>query len=160
MLKLKLDAMVVETGFVIEVCDTQEVVAQHQMGHYKVMGNEVVFETMDLPSDQCYRLVLLDSYGNGFCCNMGGGNALLFLGTDVGHTMGHRLIEVNGNFKFDNSGKFCLMGGSSSQEVNDGVQLALSAVLPPSPPTSVSTSDVNPIFPLLPPEENPYGDDD
>jgi hypothetical protein len=159
-LKLKLDTMAVETGFVIEVRNTQEVVAQHQMGHYKEMGNQVVFETMHLPSNQCYRLVLLDSYGNGFCCNMGGRNALLFLGTDIGHTTGHRLVEVNGNFKFDNSGKFCLTGGLSSQEANDGVQPASSAVLPPSPPTSMSTSDANPMFPPPPPEEKPYGDDD
>jgi hypothetical protein len=160
MLKLKLDAMAVEMGFVIEVCNTQEVVAQHQTGHYKAMGNDVVFEMMDLPSDQCYRLVLLDSYGNGFCCNMGGRNALLFLGADIGHTMGHRLIKVNGNFEFDNSGEFCLTGGSSSQEANDGVQPALSAVLPPSLPTSVSTSNANPMFPPTPPEEKLYGYDD
>jgi hypothetical protein len=97
MLKLKLDAMAVETGFVIEIRDTQEDVAQCQTGHYKAVGNEVVFETMDLPSNQCYRLVLLDGYGNGFCCNMGHGNRFLFLGTDIGHTTGHRLVEVNGN---------------------------------------------------------------
>ena len=74
-LKLKLDLMAVETGFVIEALDSRKVVAQRQVGYYKDMGNDVVRETMELPSDGCYRLILLDSYGDGFCCDMGGGDA-------------------------------------------------------------------------------------
>ncbi|KAL3762190.1 hypothetical protein ACHAW5_002778 [Stephanodiscus triporus] len=131
-MKLILDAMAVETGFVIETRDTREVVAQRQTGYYKAEGNEVVYETMDLPSDLCYRLILLDSYGDGFCCDMGGGSAIVFLGTDVGHTTGHKLVDVNGNFEFDNSGEFCLTGSSQASDIHDGS----SAVLPPSPPSA------------------------
>ncbi|KAL3827549.1 hypothetical protein ACHAXA_002046 [Cyclostephanos tholiformis] len=161
-LKLNLDAMAVETGFVIELRDSRVVIAQRQTGYYKARGNEVVHETMDLPSDQCYRLILLDSYGDGFCCDMGGGNAILFLGTDVGHTTGHRLVEVNGNFEFDKSGEFCLMGeGSSNQQTSDVTQAGSGVVLSSSPPTSASTSDSDTMVPSPSPtsEEGAYPDD-
>ena len=111
-LKLKLDKMAVETGFVIETIDdsaaTGRIVAQRQIGWYKSEGNEIIIESMDIPSDSCYKLILLDSYGDGFCCNMGGGSARLYGGDDVGYYTGHLLVEVSGQFEFDNSGEFCL----------------------------------------------------
>jgi hypothetical protein len=94
---------------------------------------------------------------------MGGGNAILFLGRDVGHTTGHKLVEVNGNFEFDNSGEFCLTGGggtSSNQETSDGIQDGSSAVLSPNAPTSASTSNADPMAPSPTPKDEPYPDDD
>ena len=156
-LKLDLDAMSVETGFVIEARETREVAAQRQAGYYKAEGNEVVYETMDLPVDRCYTLILLDSYGDGFCCDMGGGNAVLFAGTDVGHKTGHKLVEVNGNFEFDNRGEFCLTGGGSIQAASSDV------VPPPNPPTTASgPDDSDPMRPPPPPPppEEPHPEDD
>ncbi|KAL7528453.1 hypothetical protein ACHAXR_004482, partial [Thalassiosira sp. AJA248-18] len=108
-LKLKLDKMAVESGFVIQHRDTGEIVAQRQTGYWKSekYGNEIVLETMQLPRNQCYKLILLDSYGDGLCCDMGGGNAVVYSGTDVGYYSGIKLAEVNGNFEFDSSTEFC-----------------------------------------------------
>ena len=154
-LKLRLDAMAVETGFVIEVRETREVVAQRQTGYYKAEINKVLFETFDLPVDRCYTLILLDSYGDGFCCDMGGGNAVLFAGTDVGHKTGHKLVEVNGNFEFDNRGEFCLTGGGVIQASSSD------AVPPPNPPTiSSGPYGADPMRPPPPPPDEPHPDDD
>jgi len=138
-LKIKLDGMAVETGFVIEHLNTKEIVAQRQVGFYKAAGNDVIKEIMNLPGDgACYRLIMLDSYGDGFCCDMGGGDATLFLGTNTGHLTGHKLVEVSGQFEFDNSGEFCLEGGSSQEVLTSSsspantIQAASAEVLPPS----------------------------
>jgi len=134
-LKLKLDKMAVETGFVIEVRDTREIIAQRQTGYYKSEGNGIVLETMDLPKNQCYRLVMLDSYGDGNCCDMGGGSSILYSGTDVGYYTGQKLVEVNGNFEFDNGEEFCLTSPANSvQVVANPPPPSPPYVAPPSPP--------------------------
>eukprot|EP00985_Skeletonema_marinoi_P027246 scaffold22066_cov154-Skeletonema_marinoi.AAC.1 len=71
-LKMKLDMMSVETGFVIRFRDTAEVVAQRIPGYYKEDHNLVMEEEMELPINQCYTLTMLDSFGDGNCCDMGG----------------------------------------------------------------------------------------
>lgn len=116
-LKIKLDMMSVETGFVIQVRDTGEVVAQRQVGYYKSEQNEIILETMDLPRNVCYRLVLLDSYGDGFCCDMGGGSATLYWGTEVGYYDGQVLAQVHGNFESHGSDEFCLTSPADTIQV-------------------------------------------
>ncbi|KAL9181406.1 hypothetical protein ACHAXT_010211 [Thalassiosira profunda] len=109
-LRLKLDRMAVETGFVIETLENQEIVAQRQTGHYRneIHGNEIVLESMDLPANTCYRLIMLDSFGDGHCCNMGGGPAILYKGSDTSHYTGKALVEISGTFEFVASDTFCL----------------------------------------------------
>ena len=120
-LKLKLDMMAVETGFVVEAADgTREVVAQRPTGHYKARGNDVVLEAMDLASGRCYRLVMLDSFGDGFCCDMGGGPATLYRGTDTSHYTGNVLASVDGNFEFDSGAEFCLTSPAETIQATDG----------------------------------------
>ncbi|KAL3782546.1 LOW QUALITY PROTEIN: hypothetical protein HJC23_005220 [Cyclotella cryptica] len=122
-LKLKLDMMAIETGFVIVTTPNPRVIAQRVPGYYKIRENEIVLERMDLPSNQCYKLILLDSFGDGFCCDMGGGSGTLYLGTDTGYYTGRALVEVNGKFGYDASGEFCLDGStatSSSSRWFDG----------------------------------------
>eukprot|EP00804_Cyclotella_cryptica_P019166 CCRYP_017802-RA/>CCRYP_017802-RA protein AED:0.37 eAED:0.37 QI:0/0/0/1/0.33/0.25/4/0/1052 len=113
-LKLKLDMMAIETGFVIVTTPNPRVIAQRVPGYYKIRENEIVLERMDLPSNQCYKLILLDSFGDGFCCDMGGGSGTLYLGTDTGYYTGRALVEVNGKFGYDASGEFCLDGSTAT----------------------------------------------
>ena len=112
-LKMKLDMMAVETGFVILTSPQPSVVAQRVPGYYKIKENELVEEKMDLPSNQCYKLIMLDSFGDGFCCDMGGGSGTLYLGTDTGYYTGRVLVEVDGKFDYDSTGEFCLDASSS-----------------------------------------------
>jgi len=142
-LKVKLDMMSVETGFVVEVRDTGEIVAQRQTGHYKSQGNEVVLEKMDLPMNQCYRLLMLDSYGDGFCCEMGGGSATMYRGTDTSYYDGDVLAEVNGNFEFDSGAEFCLNSPANTVVVVDNDS-------PPSPPSPVPPRTPRPTPPASP----------
>ena len=109
-LKIKLDMMSVETGFVIRFRDTAEVVAQRIPGYYKEDQNLVMEEEMELPKGQCYTLTMLDSFGDGNCCNMGGGNSYLYMGTDTSIYTGELLAEINGNFEFNSSADFCIDG--------------------------------------------------
>jgi len=152
-LKLKLDTMAVETGFVVEVRDTREIVAQRQTGYYKSEGNEIVLETMDLPKNQCYRLIMLDSYGDGFCCDMGGGPAVLYWGTEVSYYDGRVLAEVNGNFEFDNSKEFCLTSAANSIQVvpNEPPAPAPSPPPPTTPRTPRPTNRLVTPRPVAPP---------
>lgn len=113
-LKIKLDMMSVETGFVIRFRDTAEVVAQRIPGYYKEDQNLVMLEEMELPLNQCYTLTMLDSFGDGNCCDMGGGNAYLYKGTDTSVHTGELLAEINGNYEFSSSTEFCFNGPASS----------------------------------------------
>ena len=117
-LKLKMDRMAVETGFVIKHRDSGEIVAQRQPGYWKneKYGNEIVLEPMDLPRDQCFVLTMLDSFGDGNCCDMGGGNAIVYWGSDVGYYTGQKMMEISGMFEFDASGDFCTSGPTSSMQ--------------------------------------------
>jgi len=136
-LKLKLDMMSVETGFVIEVRDTREVVAQRQTGYYKAEGNEIVLEQMDLPRNRCYRLIMLDSYGDGNCCDAGGGPARLYWGTDVSYYDGQLLTEVDGHFEFSKSGFFCLdKSPAETIQISNGSDHGKGPDNNPTPPTS------------------------
>jgi len=126
-LKLKLDKMAVETGFVIVTHPQPSVVAQRVPGYYKIKGNEIVEEQMNLPSNQCYTITLLDSFGDGFCCDMGGGSGTLYLGTDTGYYSGRVLVEVNGNFDYDSSGEFCLDSSSSVSAPEEGKSAVISS---------------------------------
>jgi trypsin len=119
-LKLKLDKMAVETGFVILTSPQPSVVAQRVPGYYKIRENEIVEEQMDLPSNQCYKLILLDSFGDGFCCDIGGGSGALYLGTDTGYYTGRLLVEVKGSFEYDSSGEFCLDASSMIVGTDEG----------------------------------------
>jgi secreted trypsin-like serine protease len=119
-LKMKLDMMAIETGFVIVTTPQPSVVAQRVPGYYKIKKNEIVEERMDLPSNQCYKLILLDSFGDGFCCDMGGGSGTLFLGTDTGYYTGRQLVKVSGKFDYDSQGEFCLDASSNVVGDNDG----------------------------------------
>lgn len=119
-LKMKLDMMAVETGFVILTSPHPSVVAQRVPGYYKIKENELVEEKMDLPSNQCYKLILLDSFGDGFCCDMGGGTGALYLGTDTGYYTGRVLVEVDGKFDYDSTGEFCLDASSSVIGTDEG----------------------------------------
>ena len=112
-LKMKLDMMSVETGFVIRFRDTAELVAQRIPGYYKEDHNLVMQEEMELSRGQCYTLTMLDSFGDGHCCNMGGGNSYLYKGTDTSMYTGELLAEVNGNFEFSSSADFCINGQAS-----------------------------------------------
>lgn len=113
-LKMKLDMMSVETGFVIRFHDTAEVVAQRIPGYYKEDHSLVIQEAIELPAGQCYTLTILDSFGDGHCCNMGGGNSYLYKGTDTSMYTGELLAEINGNFEFSSSADFCINGGQSA----------------------------------------------
>ena len=126
-LKMKLDMMSVETGFVIRVRDTAEVIAQRIPGYYKEDHNLVKLEEMELPIGQCYTLTMLDSFGDGNCCNMGGGNSYLYKGTDTSMYTGELLAEINGNFEFYSSADFCI-DGQASYSYSDP------ATPPPTPP--------------------------
>ena len=126
-LKLKLDKMAVETGFVIVTSPQPSVVAQRVPGYYKIKENEIVEERMDLPSNQCYKLILLDSFGDGFCCDLGGGKGTLYLGTDTGYYSGRVLVQVSGNFDYDSSGEFCLDASSSVIGTEDGKSAVISS---------------------------------
>ncbi|KAL3769356.1 hypothetical protein ACHAWO_001553 [Cyclotella atomus] len=119
-LKLKLDKMAIETGFVIVTSPQPSVVAQRVPGYYKIRENEIVEEQMDLPSNQCYKLILLDSFGDGFCCDLGGGSGALYLGTDTGYYTGRELVEVKGSFEYDSSGEFCLDASSNVVGTDEG----------------------------------------
>lgn len=126
-LKLKLDMMAVETGFVILTHPQPSVVAQRVPGYYKIKGNEIVEEQMNLPSNQCYKLIMLDSFGDGFCCDMGGGSGTLYLGTDTGYYSGRVMVEVNGKFDYDSSGEFCLDSSSSVTAPEEGKSAVISS---------------------------------
>lgn len=120
-LKMKLDMMSVETGFVLRFRDTAELVAQRIPGYYKEDHNLVILEEMELPFGQCYTLTMLDSFGDGNCCNMGGGNSYLYKGTDTSMYTGELLTEINGSFEFYSSADFCIDGQASNPD-------------PPTPP--------------------------
>jgi hypothetical protein len=137
-LKLKLDKMAVETGFVILTSPQPSVVAQRVPGYYKIRENEIVEEQMDLPSNQCYKLILLDSFGDGFCCDMGGGSGELYLGTDTGYYTGRVLVEVKGSFEYDSSGEFCLDASSMIVGTDEGKSAVVNS---PSGSSSSSGSD-------------------
>ena len=148
-LKLKLDKMSIETGFVIELQNNNnggpnEIVAQRQTGYYKSESNEIVLETMELPysNDACYNLILVDSFGDGFCCDMGGGSATLYDGTDVGYYTGTKLVEVSGMFETENSGTFCLGSGTNTNVVPPtppSPPVVVQMPPPPSPPVTISS---------------------
>jgi len=142
-LKMKLDMMSVETGFVIRFRDTAEVVAQRIPGYYKEDHNLVMEEEMELPINQCYTLTMLDSFGDGNCCDMGGGNSYLYKGTDTSIYTGELLAEINGNFEFNSSADFCTDGRASSNPPT---------TTPPPPPTP------SPITPI--PTDAPAGSQD
>ncbi|KAL7548102.1 hypothetical protein ACHAWF_011397 [Thalassiosira exigua] len=103
------DTGAVETGFVVEDRDTGAVVAQRQTGHYRNerWHNRKAREALDLPRDRCYKLVMIDSFGDGFCCDQGGQSAIVYWGTDTSHYTGIKLAEVKGNFEFERSADFC-----------------------------------------------------
>jgi len=169
-LKLKLDRMAVETGFVIETLSSssssnREIVAQRQTGYYKSEKNELILESMNIPTNQCYKLILLDSYGDGFCCDMGGGSGTLYLGSDTSYYTGNVLVEVSGTFEFENYGEFCLGsatlpsssssssgGNSSGSGVGTGADSittmshSKNTTPPPDPPTPP---------PVMPPATSP-----
>lgn len=130
-LKMKLDMMSVETGFAIRFRDTAEVVAQRIPGYYKEDHNLVKQEEMELPAGQCYTLTMLDTFGDGHCCNMGGGNSYLYKGTDTSIYTGELLAEVNGNFEFSSSAEFCINGQAAT----------------PPPPTPFPTTDAPVVSP-------------
>ncbi|KAK1745050.1 trypsin-like serine protease [Skeletonema marinoi] len=132
-LKMKLDMMSVETGFVIRFRDTAEVVAQRIPGYYKEDHNLVMEEEMELP--------LINSFGDGNCCDMGGGNSYLYKGTDTSIYTGELLAEINGNFEFNSSADFCTDGQVSS-----------------NPPTSTPPPTPSPITPI--PTDAPAGSQD
>mmetsp|Transcript_22043 Transcript_22043/g.47836 ORF Transcript_22043/g.47836 Transcript_22043/m.47836 type:complete len:898 (+) Transcript_22043:98-2791(+) len=137
-LKLKLDMMSVETGFVIQTLDKKKVVAQRTPGYYKSEKSNIVRERMDLPGGQCYKLILLDSFGDGFCCDMGGGSGMLYLGTDTGYYSGELLVDVGGQFEYDNQGEFCLASAPVNSIV-PGNQGGISAVNVPTPSSNAGT---------------------
>ena len=127
-LKIRLDMMSVETGFVVKARDTGEVVAQRQPGYYKSKQhkNDIVVEKMDLSRNTCYTLTMLDEYGDGLCCDMGGGDVQLYWGSDVSYHTGHRLAEIKGNFGYDSSADFCLtspadMIGTEAEQYHQSV---------------------------------------
>jgi trypsin len=143
-LKIKLDMMSVETGFVIRVRDTAELIAQRIPGYYKEDQNLVMLEEMQLPNNMCYTLTIMDSFGDGHCCNMGGGNAYLYKGTDTSMYTGELLAEINGNFDFYSSADFCINGPASSSNLP-----------PPPPPPPPATPPPSPA-PITPsPTESP-----
>jgi len=133
-LKMKLDMMSVETGFVLRFRDTAELVAQRIPGYYKEDHNLVMLEEMELPFGQCYTLTMLDSFGDGNCCNMGGGNSYLYKGTDTSMYTGELLAEINGNFDFYSSADFCIDGQAPNPD-------------PPTPPPTP--------FPITPSPTDP-----
>ena len=142
-LKMKLDMMSVETGFVIRFRDTAEVAAQRIPGYYKLDHNLVILEEMELPVGQCYTLTILDSFGDGNCCDMGGGNSYLYKGTDTSMYTGELLAEINGNFEFYSSADFCI-DGQASYSYSDPV------TPPPTPPPSPSPTSPPSPFPVTP----------
>ena len=164
--------MAVETGFVIETLSSssnKEIVAQRQTGYYKSEKNELILESMNIPTNQCYKLILLDSYGDGFCCDMGGGSGTLYLGSDTSYYTGNVLVEVSGTFEFENYGEFCLgsaslpsplssslaSGNSSGSDVGTGADSisvmshSKNTTPPPDPPTPP------PVMPPPPPATPP-----
>lgn len=139
-LKMKLDMMSVETGFVLRFRDTAELVAQRIPGYYKEDHNLVMLEEMELPLGQCYTLTMLDSFGDGNCCNMGGGNSYLYMGTDTSMYTGELLAEIDGNFEFYSSADFCIGGQATNPD-------------PPTPPPTpfpIKPSPTN--APVAPPD--------
>ncbi|KAL7471419.1 hypothetical protein ACHAXS_012481 [Conticribra weissflogii] len=116
-LKLKLDKHSVQTGFVIRADDAaKEVVAQRQTGYYVGNVNQIVEERMRLPTDRCYTITFLDSFGDGFCCDWGGGKGTVYRGVDTGYYTGEVLVEVDGRFGYEAEGSFCLNGGGGMVE--------------------------------------------
>jgi hypothetical protein len=142
-LKMKLDTMAVETGFVIVTTPQPSVVAQRVPGYYKIKGNELIEELMDLPSNQCYKLILLDSFGDGFCCDMGGGSGTLYLGTDTGYYTGRVLVDLKGKFEYDAAGEFCLDASSSVSDTSQGNSAAINTSTGSSSLSSNGSSNNN-----------------
>jgi len=116
-LKLKLDRHSIQTGFVIQAADGgKEVVAQRQTGYYVGNVNQIVEERMELPRNRCYTITFLDSFGDGFCCDWGGGKGTVYRGVDTGYYTGDVLVEVDGRFGYEAEGSFCLNGGGGMVE--------------------------------------------
>lgn len=96
-----------EVSFEIINTSTFEILYQESFSE----GEFVFNQSMCLLADECYALKLLDSYGDGICCNYGQGYIILT------YSNGDVIFEDNGEFGFNLTKPFC-PDGSCKIEAN------------------------------------------
>lgn len=106
-LTVKLDSLASETGFYIASISDGTIYFDRPPGYFNGMDKETIEESISLPAGE-YHFALLDTGGNGFCCQQGFGFYSLY-----DNESGEVLVFRDGNFG-DAKNETFTVGGTTS----------------------------------------------
>ena len=118
-LTVKLDSLASETGFYIASISDGAVYFDRPPGYFNGMDKETIEETISLPAGE-YHFALLDTGGNGFCCQQGFGFYSLY-----DNESGEVLVFSDGNFGDAKNETFTVGGVSDAMTASVGLRGSL-----------------------------------